>query len=738
MKIKKLLASVLCASLALSFAACGNTQTTTDATVTTDAVTTTEATIATTEASTTAQTTTAATTQTPIDPNNPNFDPEHIVLSFAALSDIHINIGTTVGDEKLQSAISQLVAEAKKDDADGIDALAIAGDISDTGSNTEVLRFAKVIKNNFPNKNVMLTTGNHEYYGNKVNMRNYYDALGKDYFANDVDYDLASGSRHCVVNGYHFIFVEPASYGNGCPYPEKTLTWLDTTLASITNENPNAYIFIFTHPMLQDTCYGSDLGPHWYTSYLTSTLEKYPQVMTFGGHLHFPINDERSIMQDKFTSLGCGSVRYLAIEGGYANANGTVPDKAHDVSSGLLVQVDANGHCRITRMFFSQKTTFKEAWEVSAPKADGSHLTKYTEDRANDNKSPVLSGELKFVPAEEGSSAGNITLPAGTDDDFVHHYIINIMDKSSGVVLSTKSVLSDFYLKANPSDMSDTFTWSLGTLVDGEYKVSVVAVDSWDAVSNELVVEFKVGTGSSEELPSELPDTYADIDFKDGKAEDVKGKLQITVNNAKIGDRELTFAGKTATVPALSVEASGQNAIVKFSEYNASTITEFYNSETGFSVEGVFVNRSPSGSQGVICSTQNGGWGIAQSSGTPYLYTYIANGSSKITAPKASSTTTMTHVVATFHYDSTTNKTTTVLYLDGVMVTKDVKAGKIAISPYAPAANAFVLGADIYTDGSGSDFKMTNFSIIDTKIYAVALNRNQVDTAYKTAVENFG
>ena len=51
---------------------------------------------------------------------------------------------------------------------------------------------------------------------------------------------------------------------------------------------------------------------------------------------------------------------------------------------------------------------------------------------------------------------------------------------------------------------------------------------------------------------------------------------------------------------------------------------------------------------------------------------------------------------------------------------------------------AFVLGADIYTDGSGSDFKMTNFSIIDTKIYAVALNRNQVDTAYKTAVENFG
>jgi hypothetical protein len=33
---------------------------------------------------------------------------------------------------------------------------------------------------------------------------------------------------------------------------------------------------------------------------------------------------------------------------------------------------------------------------------------------------------------------------------------------------------------------------------------------------------------------------------------------------------------------------------------------------------------------------------------------------------------------------------------------------------------------------------MTNFSIIDTKIYAEALNRNQVKTAYDNAVENFG
>jgi hypothetical protein len=442
-------------------------------------------------------------------------------------------------------------------------------------------------------------------------------------------------------------------------------------------------------------------------------------------------------MQTKFTSLGCGSVRYLAIEGGYANANGTVPDNAYSVSSGLLVQVDKNGNCRITRMFFSQTTTFKEAWELSVPVADGSHLTKYTTARANDNKAPVLSGNVTYIPSAEDAYEGKISIAAGTDDDFVHHYIIKIIDKPSDAIVATYKVLSDFYLKANPSDMNDTFVWPISALTDGEYKVSVVAVDSWDAVSNEIYGEFKIGAGA-ENLPSELPDTYADIDFKDGKAEDAKGKLQITLNNATIGNKELTFAGKTATVPALSVDAGGQNAILKFKDYSALTITDFYNSETGFSVEGVFINRAPSGSHGAICGTQNGGWGIAQSNGAPYLFTYVANTSSKISAQKASSTTEMVHVLATFKYDSATNKTTTALYLDGVLVAKDTKSGKIAISASAGAANAFVLGADIDSNGSGNDFKMTNFSIIDTKVYAEALNRNQVKTAYDNAVENFG
>ena len=50
-------------------------------------------------------------------------------------------------------------------------------------------------------------------------------------------------------------------------------------------------------------------------------MNKYPQAVTFSGHLHFPINDERSIMQTNFTAIGCGSVSYMAIEDEYNNVS---------------------------------------------------------------------------------------------------------------------------------------------------------------------------------------------------------------------------------------------------------------------------------------------------------------------------------------------------------------------------------------------------------------------------------
>ena len=671
------------------------------------------------------------------------FDENNVVLSFGAISDIHITGNNDDSVSKFRAALTQLKVAAAKHDKNGLDAITIAGDIADTGKASQVNMFAKLIKNSGI-ENVMLTPGNHDHSGDAVATLKYYiDTMGEKYYKNDVDSTMINkGARHCVLNGVHFILIEPAQYGNNCPYSKDVLTWLDSTLKKITKEDPNAYVFIYTHPMIYDTCYGSDLPDGWwYTTDLTNILSKYPQAVTFSGHLHFPINDERSIMQTKFTSLGCGSVRYLAIDRGFSNmASATVPYDAHSVSSGLLVQIDANGNLRITRMDFSNKTTFKEPWEISYPTEDGSHLTKYGKDRAESNKAPTLTGtpelDVTVSPATNIISGATLTIPAGSDDDLVHHYEVTVKNKTMGIT-STYKYLSDFYRHSQPSGMAKTLSFPLDITLAGEYTIEVVAVDSWDAKSTKITCEASVGT-SDGNLSAELPDVYTDFEFKNGTVTDTNGKFDIKVNGAEVVNTTLTFAGKTADTDVFKVSAVGQNAIVKFKDYTSSTLSSFYNSSTGFSVEALYTNYASGGTQGIVCGTQApGGWGLAEKDGVPYLFTYVGNGNINISVNKASSKTELNHVVCTMIYDSASNKTYAAIYLNGKLVNSGSYTGKIVVHSTNSVGTAFCFGADISAAGTGSDFGMKNFVLADAKIYSSALNHEQVKTAYNNAVENF-
>ena len=346
-----------------------------------------------------------------------------------------------------------------------------------------------------PETNFMMTTGNHDYYNEFASIPAFREALGDEYFANDVDFtDFENGSRHCVVKGYNFIFVEPIDYRNYCEYEESTLTWLDAKLAAITAENPDKYVFVFTHPPVYGTAYGSEVeGAMWTTKNLGPTLAKYPQVLMFAGHSHFPINDERSIMQTEFTSVGCGAVRYVSLDG--TLANGGDPKNVYDVSTGHLVQVDADGNVRITRMNFSNGTTIKTPWVLSAPMESKNHLTKYRSERASENSAPVLTGTVTFTPTAETATTadGTITVPAAIDDDMVHHYIIDVVNVETGATAQTMKVLSDFAFYSKVSEMSDTLRHNISLSDAGQYRIDITAVDSWGAKSNKLSCTYTVG-----------------------------------------------------------------------------------------------------------------------------------------------------------------------------------------------------------------------------------------------------
>lgn len=437
------------------------------------------------------------------------FDATKVVYSFGVLSDTHIDTGNGQNNQdKFAAALQQLNTQASKDDANGIDAICIAGDFTNTGYNNanniapEVNKLKQIYEAAFNPVEVPLiyAVGNHDPYGQWTGMgvytqaKNIKNCFGADYATTDRETTMRDSyeCRHCVVGDYHILCVTPYS-NNPVSYPSQVTDWLDSTLKAITEADPERYVILLTHPMIYNTVYGSLLGPewmfgqctdYWYTKGLTSTLNKYPQVMTFSGHLHFPINDPRSIWQGDFTAFGCGSTRYMAIEDGkYENMSSTTVMKdASDISSGLLLQFDADGNARITKMFFSQNTTFGYPWEIAHPAADKSHLQTYNHETLKRNNTAPVLGSMQI---EKSGTTYKAVFDAADDDEFAHHYVLTL--KKDGVTIATKRILADFYRNAKSGQMKTRWEQSLGMLDKGNYEVTLVAEDSWGAQSTPLV-----------------------------------------------------------------------------------------------------------------------------------------------------------------------------------------------------------------------------------------------------------
>ncbi len=680
------------------------------------------------------------------------FDAAKVVCSFGVLSDTHINGSNGQNcEDKLRNAFAQLKSQAAKDDADGLDGVLIAGDLIDYGAylDSQLSTFKSIYEAAFNPEQTPLvyTIGNHDpntsYWWNSAvyqfakSMRS---KFGSKYETTDIETTMRDKfeCRHCVVNGYHVLAVTPNSV-IPVAYPQEVITWLDNTLKTITESDPERYVILITHPMIYNTVYGSLLGPgwlygscqdQWSTAALTPTLEKYPQVMTFSGHLHFPINDPRSIWQGAFTSFGCGSTRYMAIEDGrYENMSSTTVMKdAADVSSGLLIQFDESGNARVTKMFFSQNTTFDYPWELKHPTSDKSHLVTYNHtERKAQNTAPTLSSlDVSLVDAGTSQKTVYAKFAAGEDDEFVHHYVLTIRKGSADII--TKRILADFYKHQWFDDMTGSYIQLMGNLESGNYTLVLQAYDSWDACA-ELTKDFTVNAGAV--TPSAPASLYADIDFTSGSITDSKGMLNITNNGATAGKVSVTHKGKSANVDALTT-GSGKYATCVFKNLtSAGAFTEF--ASKSFSVEAFFVDKKNDGKiHGIVCGTEYGGWGLAtRTTGVPYFIVGDAKYNTYVSADAkaVASGSELTHLVGVYDYSKKAIK----IYVNGTLNAQASISG-----PFYPgdktAFNTFCLGADVCTTAADPHYPSVDMVIADAKIYSGAMSDSEVSAAYSAAV----
>ena len=696
--------------------------------------------------------TTGGTVEPPVEERSSVFDETKIVFTFGAISDVHINNPEGAVADKFVSALRQLKARAESDSENGLDAVVVAGDLIDNGYSDRNYKEIPYYKDLYesvldPEEVPMIyCIGNHDVYGWWTSQaikegKNFETKLGEKYFTADTDLEALDkyGCRHCVINGYHILTINPVS-DTPVTYEAGAKAWLDETLAKLTEAEPDKYVILLTHPMIYDTVYGSTLGEYWDTHELTPILEKYPQVITFSGHLHFPINDPRSIMQEAFTSVGCASVRYMAIESGnYMNMAGSTTMLDKDLySEGILVEVDANGNMRLIRMDFYHKDEIGECWEISYPDSENSHLSKYTIARGSEenNSAPTLSTlEYSFQKKASGNVPLTVTFAAAEDDEFAHDYILTITSEKGTV--TRLNILADFYLHPSPADMKKTWNISAGSFAAGTYTITLIARDSWGAESEPLTITAKIENMTPDEGSGRVNAAltpYVDFDFENGEIVDILGNADVVNKGAAVEKVKVKVNGTEYETDAMKTE-SGKYAICTFNKLKTpEDVIEF--AERGFSVEAFFSSPRNSQAQGIVCGTQDGGWGLAVNTGSkPYFIT--GNGSrpgyynSSVVAATKTSDSELIHVVAVYDPETLTSS----IYVNGVL-----EATKNIDFQYGVGQgltfNLFCLGADINAACLGGDYQTVGMTLVDAKIYVGVLNGTDVTAAYETAVNS--
>ena len=291
-------------------------------------------------------------------------------------------------------------------------------------------------------------------------------------------------------------------------------------------DDPTKPIFVITHLNPIDTVYGSDA---WGNADIHDVLQDYPQVISLSGHSHYTVADERSIWQGSYTAMSTQSLDYIELEAG--KFNGSIPVDAYgnriaESTPACLYMLVSADRVEVQRLEANTGTPLKAPWVISAP--FGKNFT-YTDDRKAQNAAPTLPGDLHLtvqnITDVNGKGQKMLSFAAGTDDDFVHSYTLQFLDKNEqpiafdecaydgtvkrydkdGTALSpdskdykngsTKSIdavsyFSDFVLGS--ARMSSTVELRIpATVPDSARYVSIKAIDSWSAESAAVVVPLE-------------------------------------------------------------------------------------------------------------------------------------------------------------------------------------------------------------------------------------------------------
>lgn len=325
-------------------------------------------------------------------------------LKFGVISDVHLRVNSNGPGLAAGYDVMTLEHTLAWYRDQGVDAVAVVGDIADRGVVEEMEAFAAAWFKVFPDDRApdgrrverIVLYGNHDWGGV------HYRPFVRNKYPNAKDHSdlilMAKPKEHWErifhepwehvyrkdVKGYAFI---GAHWTNGwCKgRNEVGIQGLPEFFAAQKGKiDPSLPFFYFQHPHPKDTCYGSWAWGHD-DGTATKILSGYANSIAFSGHSHYSLTDDRSIWQGSFTSLGTSSLRYTGITAqgipqGYENGGAGIPERydpykimkriaTNDGRQGVLVSV-YDDHITFARRDFMHDGLLGEDWVLPLPAAE--------------------------------------------------------------------------------------------------------------------------------------------------------------------------------------------------------------------------------------------------------------------------------------------------------------------------------------------------------------------------------
>ncbi len=355
------------------------------------------------------------------------------VIRFTVASDSHVGFAGDSGTRRIQKVISlgYDIAETDKNYS-GLDAVMFAGDLTDDGRKEQFLSFMSAVNSVIDyDKTELLTVmaKSHDGYRREKKTFSYFEGMSG-----------RSKDFHVVMNGFHFIGIS-ASEVKDEHYTENQREWMTAQLDLAVKDDASKPVFVMHHEHVSDTVYGSREEDGWGIDYFRDIFEKYPQIVHFSGHSHYPVNDPRSIWQGEFTAVGTGSLKYaeLTVDG----ESRIHPDGYRNMAQMWVVEADIKNTVRLRG--FDALTGVKLCEYYINNPADASARQYTPAQQENASAAPQFEDCAKLT-VKKIAGKYKVTVPAaqGGENNPVFLYRIYVYDKD-GKEISSQLVMNNYW-----------------------------------------------------------------------------------------------------------------------------------------------------------------------------------------------------------------------------------------------------------------------------------------------------